>query len=311
MSSWKRLHTNTTQVALRTASGLLATGRHLPADPVDEILAAYRVSGPWQCLEATGVANRIYATKDLVLRVATDHPDAIVDARTESIAAPVARAAGILTPRLIAFDDSRTIADRPFSLWERVHGETLGLTDLRGSLRQDIWRDVGQQIARLHELVRSCPDPNGYLDTPGRELDLAPVLDRFAACGHRGGPVVREIERLLSELSPLVSRDSGGPDCFLHNDLHERNIMCGAQGGLLAVIDWGDAGWGDPALDFAAVPLDFLAAALEGYDNAENLGEYAEARIVWDHIHNTLEEAIDDPECTVPIAEYRRFLDRG
>src|SRR5262249_53096420 len=124
------------------------TDGYILTDPVDEILAAYRVSGRWQRLEATGVANRIYATHDVVLRVATDHPDAIVDARTESIAAPVARAAGILTPRLIAFDDSRTIVDRPFSLWERVHGETLGRADLRTNIRADIWRDVGQQIAR-------------------------------------------------------------------------------------------------------------------------------------------------------------------
>jgi hypothetical protein len=145
----------------------VASQRSILTDPVDEILAAYRVSGRWQRLEATGVANRIYATQDLVLRVATDHPDAIVDARTESIAAPVAREAGVLTPRLIAFDDSRTIMDRPFSLWERIHGETLGLADFRGNIREDIWRNVGQQIARLHDRVRSCRDPHGYLDTPG------------------------------------------------------------------------------------------------------------------------------------------------
>src|SRR5215831_393318 len=125
------------------------TARLIETDPVDEILEAYRVSGPWQRLEATGIANRIYATRNVVLRVATDHPDAIVDARTESIAAPVAREAGILTPRLIAFDDSRTIVDRPFSLWERVHGETLGLTDLGGKIREDVWCDVGQQLERL------------------------------------------------------------------------------------------------------------------------------------------------------------------
>src|SRR5262245_61142433 len=75
-----------------------APDRQIPSDPVGEILAAYRLPGPWQWLEATGVANRIYATQDVVLRVATDHPDAIVDACTESIAAPVARQAGILTP---------------------------------------------------------------------------------------------------------------------------------------------------------------------------------------------------------------------
>jgi aminoglycoside phosphotransferase (APT) family kinase protein len=278
-------------------------------DPVDEILAAYRVAGPWQRLEATGVANRIYATPDLVLRVATDHPDAIVDARTESIAAPVARDAGILTPWLIAFDDSRTIVDRPFSLWERVHGETLGRADLRGNIREAIWGEVGQQIARLHKRVKSCPDPNGYLDTPGRELRLGLILQRFADGGHIGGAVIREIEDLLSELSPFVSLGNSGPDCFIHNDLHEWNIMCDAQGGLLAVIDWGDAGWGDPTLDFAAIPLDFISAALEGYDHIERLGKYAEARIVWDHLHNSLEDAIDDPTGTVPVVAYRRFLD--
>lgn len=280
-------------------------------DPVDEILAAHGISGPWQRLESTGVANRIYATQEVVLRVATDHPDAVVDARTESIAAPVAREAGILTPRLIAFDDSRMIVDRPFSLWERVHGETLGPADLAGKIRQDIWREVGQQIGRLHHRVTSCPDPNGYLDTPERELRLEPVLQRFADCGHSNGAVVREIEHLLCELSPFVSGRGSGLGCFVHNDLHQWNIMCGTQGGLLALIDWGDAGWGDPALDFAAVPLDFISDALEGYDHTERLGEYAEARIVWDHLHNALDDAVNDPECTIPVVEYRRFLDRG
>ena len=289
----------------------VATERSILTDPVDEILAAYRVSGPWQRLEANGVANRIYATQDLVLRVATDHPDAIVDARTESIVAPVAREAGILTPRLIAFDDSRTIVDRPFSLWERVHGETLGLAEFRGNTREDIWRDVGQQIARLHDRVRSCPDPHGYLDTPGRELRLELVVQRFVDYCHGSGAVVREIEHLLSDLSSFVSRGGGGSDCFVHNDLHERNIMCDAQGGLLAVIDWGDAGWGDPTLDFAAVPLDFISAALEGYGDTQRLGDYPEARIVWDHLHNALDDAVDNSECTVPVAEYRRFLDWG
>src|SRR5262249_918124 len=207
--------------------------------------------------------------------------------------------------------DSRTIVDRPFSLWERVHGETLGRADLRGEKRENIWRDVGQQIARLHNRVRACPDPNGYLDTPGRELRLDLVLERFADSGHGAEGLIREIERLLSDLASFVLQDDGGPSCFIHNDLHEWNIMCGAEGGLLAVIDWGDAGWGDPTLDFAALPLDFISAALEGYHHTERLGEYAEARIVWDHLHGALDDAIDDPGCTVPVVEYRRLLDCG
>src|SRR5262249_10491530 len=152
---------------LKTPSDSSATAATASqSDPVDRILATYQVPGPWERLQATGIANRIYATRDVVLRVATDHPEAIADALTESIAAPVAREAGILTPQLIAFDDSRTLVDRPFSLWERVHGETLGLSSLGAGARKDIWREVGQQIARLHDRVNSCPDPNGYLDTP-------------------------------------------------------------------------------------------------------------------------------------------------
>ena len=179
----------------------------------------------------------------MVLRVATDHHDAIVDARTESIAAPVAREAGILTPQLIVFDDSRIFVERPFSLRERVHGETLGLLDLCGSIRESVWREVGQQISRLHDGVRSCLDPNGYLDTPGRELRIDLVLRQFADSGHASSDDVREIENLISDLSPFNSRVRVS-NCILHNDLHERNIMCGRKGGLLALIDWGDAGLG-------------------------------------------------------------------
>jgi len=277
-------------------------------DPIGKIFVAHGLSGPWRRLKGTGVANRIYATQDVILRVATDHPEAIADALTESIAAPTARRAGILTPQLIAFDNSRTLMDLPFSLWERVHGETLGLSDLTGNIRDDIWREVGQQIARLHDRVRSCNDPNGYLDTPTRALKLDLALQRFADAERGNHDLVHGIECLISDLSPFVAWD--GPNCFVHNDVHQCNVMCGRQGGLLALIDWGDAGWGDPALDFAAVPLDSISAALEGYGARQRLGVHPEARIIWDHLDCALDEAIDDTKCTVPVADYRRLLDR-
>jgi aminoglycoside phosphotransferase (APT) family kinase protein len=285
----------------------MRTHRQTPGDPVDRILEAHRITGPWERLTSTGVANRVYATRDVVLRVATDHLDAVVDARTESVAAPVARAAGVLTPRLIAFDDSRTIVDRPFSLWERVHGETLGDWKLGAEARREVWREAGEQVARLHEGVRSCPDPDGYLEDTRRELRLDRVVRRFADCGRGSTELVREIERLIVELTPFVSRSVA--DCFVHNDLHEWNLLCGSEGGLLAAIDWGDAGWGDPTLDFAAVPLECLAAALEGYGRRELLGEQPEARFVWDRLHNALADAIDDPARGVPVAEYRGLLE--
>jgi hypothetical protein len=150
---------------------------NLDPNLVDAMFARHGIPGPWAPVPATGIANRIYATREVVLRVATDHPEGVSDARTESVAAHVARAAGIPTPRLIAFDDSRTLVDRPFSLWDRVPGETLGLLALAASQLADTWRQVGRQLFRLHDRVRVCADPNGYLDTPGREMDLRPLLN--------------------------------------------------------------------------------------------------------------------------------------
>jgi len=267
------------------------------------------VSGPWEPLRATGVANRIYATQEVVLRVATDHRDAVVDALTESVAAPVARYAGILTPRLIAFDDSRKLVDGPFSLWERIHGETLGLVDLTQERREDIWRSIGMELARLHHRVLSCPDPKGYLDCPGRELNLGPLLERVATTGRISQSVMSDTEGLIGELRPRVAYSA--QIRFLHNDLHEMNIMCSPGGALLAIIDWGDAGWGDPTLDFAGVPLDAIACALDGYgsENTKQLGDYPAARFVWDKIHDAMDDVLDGRASAIPLAECLRFLD--
>src|SRR5262249_16898626 len=163
-------------------------------------------------------------------------------ARTESVAAPVAQAAGIQTPRLIAFDDSRTLVDRPFSLWERVHGEPLGLLGLGQRQRADAWRQVGRELFTLPDRVRPRPGPTGSLETRGRETDLHPLLNRLAEAGRLDAATVGEVARLLGELAPQVA---GGVELrFIHNDIHDMNVLCSPAGELLAIIDWGDAGWG-------------------------------------------------------------------
>lgn len=280
------------------------------ADPVDALLAAHGVAGPWERLLDTGVANRIYATQDVVLRVATDHEDAIVDAYTESVAAPVARRAGVRTPALIAFDDSLRLVDRPYSLWDRVHGETLCLAKLSGEARQEVWREVGQQLAHLHATVRECPDPQGYLDQPGREMDWESTVRECDALRLLSAEERREITGLFAELEPLVA-GAEAEDCFLHNDLHDRNLLCGKDGGLLALIDWGDAGWGDPVLDFAAVPLEALRAVLEGYGEKERLGRAVGARLVWDQLLRALERAREEREWEEPLGRLRQFWEEA
>ena len=281
---------------------------NLDPDLVDAMFAIHGIPGPWAPMPAIGIANRIYATQGVVLRVATDHPDGVLDARTESVAAPVAHAAGIQTPRLIAFDDSRTLVDRPFSLWERVHGETLGLLELNRSQRSDAWRQVGRQLFRLHDRVRVCADPNGYLDTPGREMDLHPLLNRLADAGRLDAATVEEIAQLIRELAPHVA--GSGDVRFVHNDVHDMNVMCSPAGELLAIIDWGDAGWGDPTLDFAGIPLDAIPYALEGYESEAPgaLGAFPGARFIWDKLQAAMDAACDNRGHSVPLDAFRRFL---
>lgn len=284
---------------------------NLAPELIDEMFACHGVPGPWEVLPSTGVANHIFATSDVVLRVPTEHPDGVADARTESVAAPVAHAAGVLTPRLIAFDDTQTLVNRPFSLWERVHGETLGLASLSPYQTANVWRGVGRELARLHLRVRECADPQGYLDDPERDQDIDAIVKRLVQAKKLNIATAAHVERLADELRPYMG--TGTEIRFIHDDIHPMNIMCSADGELLAIIDWGDAGWGDPTLDFARIPFAAIRPALEGYkaEAFEALGESPEARIA----RNTLIDALDDlgemPERSLNLEALQRFIRSG
>lgn len=285
------------------------TGSMMKADrdPVDAILSAYGIPGPWQPLRTTGIANRIYATRNVVVRIAADHPESVSDARTESVAAPVARSAGVLTPRLIAFDDSRTLVDRPFSLWERVRGETLGILSPDPHAMPNAWRAVGRQLALLHKRVDACPDPLGYLDQPGREMELETLLQELERSSRLDASTARMTRLWIEELRPMV--DEPTKTCFVHNDLHDMNVMCTHDGLLSAIIDWGDAGWGDPVLEFAMVPTEAIPYVLDGYESAGTglLGNAPEARIVWDKLFIAMDKIRTNPEHTLPLKQLQDF----
>ena len=272
---------------------------------IDAIFARYRIAGAWEQLASTGVANWVYATRDVVLRVATDHPDGVPDARTESIAAPAAHAAGILTPRMIAFDDTRAIVDRPFSLWERIQGRTLGHVTLSPAAASAAWRAVGRELARVHRLVTVCPDPHGYLDTPGDEPDADQLLAALVAGGRLDGRAARDIAAACRALETAPAPDVA----FTHGDAHRMNVMCGDAGELLALIDWGDAGWNDPMVDFASMPLDVIPSAIGGYETEAGapLNPASRARLIRGKVVSALDHFARHPERELDADALRRF----
>jgi aminoglycoside phosphotransferase (APT) family kinase protein len=189
-----------------------------------------------------------------------------------------------------------------------VHGETLGLLELSQTQRSEAWRQIGRQLFRLHDRVKVCADPKSYLDTPGREIDLHSLLNRLADASRLDAATVEEIAQLIGALTPNVA--SSGDVRFIHNDIHAMNIMCSPTGELLAIIDWGDAGWGDPTLDFAAIPLDLIPYAREGYELEAPgaLGAFPEARFIWDKLHAAMDAACENRSHAIPLDAFRRFL---
>ncbi len=241
-------------------------------------------------MRATGIANDIWALgDDLVMRVGRDWDEAWSDARTETIAVPVARLAGVRTPALVVSDLSRSILDAPVTVYERVHGDTLGLVlDLRPDWSAAM-RGIGRDLARLHLEVKAVDDPDGWLDQPGTE-DARGWLEVCASAGLLGDELAF-FSRWLDRLEP-VARARIEPR-FLHNDAHPFNVMVDATGGYLALLDWGDAGWVDPALELATFAIDWIADLVAGYAEAapELVDDGFPGRVLWNQIGHSLRKA--------------------
>ncbi len=84
-----------------------------------------------------------------------------------------------------------------------------------------------------------------------------------------------------------------GPDRFLHGDLYAMNVMCRPTGEEATLIDWGDAGWGETAFDFADIPPRFLPAVLAAYEAGGGTprGRGFEGRTLWVQLARTLGRA--------------------
>jgi aminoglycoside phosphotransferase (APT) family kinase protein len=254
-------------------------------------------------LESSGIVHTIYALgDDLVLRVPKLHPDAVADAYTGSVAAPIAVSAGVSTPGLVVFDESLAIVPVPYSIFDQVHADPfsgrLGADPLH---YRPVWHELGRQLATLHANVTTVADPHGRLDPHSRTHDPEPLLSELERAGYLGNeaaPWVRDVlERLRASVPP--------PDAyrrFLHGDVTATNVL--VRGDTFhSVIDWDDAGWGDPAMDLVSLPLRVIDAVLIGYRSVAPLDgdDTAEERILWDKFVGALQRLRLTPE--PPAAE--------
>lgn len=213
----------------------------------------------------SGEANHAFRLgDDLVLRFPRDDGQLAADLRKERVVIPVARSAGVLTPEIVAFDDSGRDIDAPYLVVRRVPGIDLERQELpRGQLAA-VYRAVGQNLTALHspggvdrQSLEGVPtdddrsDPRDLLDPLVRDQ----ALDADTAGWLRGW---------FERLAPCVP--DRPPLVLIHGDIAPRNLLADpATGRLTGIVDWGDAALADPAMDFAKLPLAVLPAVLEGY----------------------------------------------
>ena len=125
--------------------------------------------------------------------------------------------------------------------------------------------------------------------------DPRPWPAELAEEGYFTATEARWLAQWLERLAPTALAQV--PRRFLHGDSQATNVM--VRGGsleYLAVLDWGSSGWGDPAWDFAGVPLRVVPSMLEGYRAVEPLEDGVEARILWRHLQLSLYLMRRDPQ---------------
>lgn len=250
-------------------------------------LARHHGLGDVPCarLPQIGVINAIYALgDDHILRVPRDHPGTLAQFRNEIIAAPHARAARVRTPRLIAHGEADDLLPFPYTLYERVHGRTLGLLEWEPEECTSIWRELGHDLALLH----ATPPLEG-LRQGGPGEDPRALAAARAADGWFTDLEVRWLTRWLDRLAPALAIPID--PVLVHADVQTTNIMV-AEGAweYRAILDWGGARLGDPAWDFFGLPLRAVPFMLEGHRAVAPLpdDDGAEARILWRHLRIAL-----------------------
>lgn len=255
-------------------------------------------------LPQVGIFNKIYQIgENFILRIGREHPKSFMVAQVEATAVPLARMAGVRTPELLVMDDSCEILPSPYTIYERVKGDTLGLLNLDPGETPDTWREVGRDLALLHHVA----DPDDFDETLGFAYvgDPRQRPDELAQAGYFTPVEARWFSGLLARLAP-VAWDVDIPKRLTHGDVQSTNIMIDANSrGYLALIDWGSACLRDPAFDIAGMPLRAAPYLLEGYREIGPLlhDETAEARILWRHLELALGNLRGEPEPELSWAE--------
>lgn len=242
-------------------------------------------------LPRAGFVNHVYRV-DSAYCVRVNRKDVEDDdAYTERAVLPLLQEAGIPTPQLLLFDDTKHFLPGTTTVYEWCEGVAIGTRPPTFEQFQVLASDLGAAMARIHALPMGRIDQR-FLD-PCDDINLADQLRGAAASKLLDGCHLAWFARWGAR---LAAQGGQGPTRFLHNDLHGGNIMYDpATGRLTAILDWGDVGYGDPATEFNTLPVWIWEDVLAAYEAAGgDLGDGCEFRLLLHYLDSAFRFFHDD-----------------
>ncbi|GAA3861082.1 aminoglycoside phosphotransferase family protein [Streptomyces sedi] len=220
---------------------------------VREIATAHGVA--WESVRPSpvqGEAARVWLLGgEWVLKVARE--GFANDLRKEALVIPFAVRRGVRTPALL----DRGELPLPWLLMRRVPG---GPAD-EGEPGDAGLRALGRELAALHSA--EVPDEvRAGVPADGSD-DPRAGIEGLAGRGYLSPALADWLGRWLDRLDG--ARDKPARATLIHGDIAAGNLLFAEDGSLTALLDWGDAAWADPAMEFAKVPPRRLPPVLTGY----------------------------------------------
>jgi aminoglycoside phosphotransferase (APT) family kinase protein len=234
-------------------------------DVIQRIAKAHGMSGPVELMPASGMVNEAWMLDNrFVLRI-TLLEDAFDEAPREAWVVPLVRQAGILSPELIVIDESKTIVDSPYTIYRKAEGILLGELSDDPANYADAYRDLGRQFAIIHAIT--VPEKGREQLRKASSFDAKKQLKKSLEVDKVTHAEAALIEACILELGTHIGERT--QRTLVHQDIHPWNMFVDPETRrLTSIIDWGDTAWGDPAAEFASMPLAAVPYMLEGYADA-------------------------------------------
>ncbi len=234
-----------------------------PSHLIRSIAARHGVSGEPELMPDGGMVNEAWRIGAHVLRIVKErgHKECDDEAKREAAVVPAVVAAGIRTPKLVAWGLADELAPRPYTIYEHVDAKLVGHSELSPDRFKGLYFELGRDLAKLHRVEVTAEMRNTF--TRDDDHDPAASVNKAVEAGVFPKETEAEVLRWIAFLK---ERSGATTKCMMHNDVHPWNLMFdSADCSLAAIIDWGDTHFADPAGDFATMPIASLPEILRGY----------------------------------------------